>query len=72
MSNICEYPSVDFGKKAGGFENESTMTNVSSNMRSSSNGFNGTQLSMNITRFNKTSKGKFVVFTKLVDGIIII
>lgn len=71
MSNICEYPSVDFGKKSTNYENDSIITNSSANIRSSSNGFNVTsQMSMGIsgfTKYNKTSKEKFMIF-KIIDG----
>jgi hypothetical protein len=73
MSNICEYPSVNFGKKVN-TENESVLTNPNSsiNMRSSSNGFKETsnQTGMGLTRYNKTTKDKFLVFNRLVEGII--
>ncbi len=72
MGNICEFPSVDFGKKTHYKDNIISIntTSKSINMRSNSTGFKeiSSQLNLGFTRYNKTNKDKFLIFNRLVDG----
>ncbi len=82
MGNICEYPSVDFDKKMHYDNNNNNSitasnnfintTSKATNMRSNSTGFKeiSSQLNLGFTSYNKTNKDKFVIFNKLIDGII--
>lgn len=74
MGNICEFPpTINFAKKISGYEGQDITTPTQTNLRIS-NGFRDSLNQFNsgftrtLTRYNKTTKDKFLVFNKLIES----